>query len=306
MDRLTSIEIFVRAVELGSFAAVAEERGISAQMVGKHVRGLEASIGAKLLAKSTRFQSLTAVGDQYYRRCLVVLGELKAAQEDIYRNMSEPSGSLKIAAGVNFGIKALAPMLAQFQQQYPQLDIDLTLDNSPPDMKKEGYDIIFREQLVGYEYLVATKLRSYKMIACASPAYLQRFGTPTHPDELERHQCLLSNLPQAPHKWRFYDGQKVSTPKVSSQFTMNSGQAMMAAALEGAGITLQPMFQVSDALSEGALMPILQDYTLPEVELYMMYRPSLRNTARLTALQGFIRQAFAQDSLHNDGGRGFK
>ena len=291
MDRLTSIEIFVRAVELGSFAAVAEERGISAQMIGKHVRGLEASIGAKLLAKSTRFQSLTAAGEQYYQRCLVVLDELKAAQEDIYRNMNEPTGSLKIATGVNFGIKALAPILARFQQQYPKLDIDLTLDNNPPDMQKGGYDVIFRERLEGYDYLVATKLRSYPMIACASPAYLKRYGTPQHPDELEQHQCLLSNLPQAPLKWRFFDGKKINTPEVSSRFTMNSGQAMLAAALEGAGITLQPTFQVSEALADGSLLPILQDYTLPEVDLYMLYRPSLRNTARLTALQAFVRQS---------------
>ncbi|MGR5063773.1 LysR substrate-binding domain-containing protein [Photobacterium sp. DNB22_13_2] len=297
MDRLTSIEIFVQAVELGSFAAVAEERGISAQMVGKHVRGLESSIGAKLLAKSTRFQSLTAAGEQYYQRCQIVLAELKAAQEDIYRNISEPTGCLKIAAGVNFGIKALAPILAQFQQQYPRLDIDLTLENNPPDMKKEGYDIIFREQLEGYDYLVATKLRSYPMIACASPAYLQRYGTPQHPDELEHHQCLQSNLTQAPYKWRFFDGKKISAPKVTSRFTMNSGQAMLAAALEGAGITLQPIFQVNDALAEGSMLPILQDYSLPAVDLYMLYRPSLRNTARLTALQAFVRQAL---ELHFD------
>ncbi|GAL02243.1 transcriptional regulator LysR family [Photobacterium aphoticum] len=90
MDRLTSIEIFVRAVELGSFAAVAEERGISAQMVGKHVRGLEADVGATLLAKSTRFQALTAAGEQYYNRCITILAELKAAQEDIYKHLNEP------------------------------------------------------------------------------------------------------------------------------------------------------------------------------------------------------------------------
>ncbi|MCQ1058041.1 LysR substrate-binding domain-containing protein [Photobacterium sp. ZSDE20] len=293
MDRLTSIEIFVRAVELGSFAAVAEERGISAQMVGKHVRGLESAIGAKLLTKSTRFQSLTAAGEQYYQRCLIVLAELKAAQEDIYRNMSEPTGSLKIAAGVNFGIKALAPILAQFQQQYPKLEIDLTLENSPPDMKKEGYDVIFREQLEGYDYLVATKLCSYPIIACASPAYLQQYGTPQHPDELDRHQCLQSNLSQDPLKWRFFDGQKISAPKVTSRITMNSGQARLAAALEGAGITLQPIFQVSDALAEGSILPILQDYSLPAIDLYMLYQPSLRNTARLTALQAFVCQALA-------------
>lgn len=295
MDRLTSIEIFVRAVELESFAAVAEERGISAQMVGKHVRGLEALLGTKLLVKSTRFQTLTAAGEQYYQRCLTILAELNAAQEDIYRNMNEPCGRLKIAAGMNIGIKALTPILARFQQLYPKLYIDLTLENSAPDIKKDGYDIIFRDQVEGYEALVATKLRSYKMVACAAPDYLAQHGIPLHPDELTAHQCLQSNLLKSPHKWHFDDHERVIIPTVASRFTMNSGQAMLAAALEGAGITLQPTFQVAEHIKQGRLVAVLQTYTLPEVDLYMLYKPSLRNTARVTLLLAFIRQRLAED-----------
>ncbi|MGF1727776.1 LysR substrate-binding domain-containing protein [Photobacterium nomapromontoriensis] len=295
MDRLTSIEIFVRAVELESFAAVADEKGISAQMVGKHIRGLEASLGTKLLAKSTRFQALTAAGEQYYQRCLTILAELNAAQEDIYRNMNEPCGSLKIAAGMNVGIKALTPILAQFQQRYPKLYIDLTLENSAPDIKKDGYDIIFRDRVEGYEDLVATKLRSYQMVACATPDYLAQYGIPQHPDDLSAHQCLQSNLPKSPHQWHFEDHEQVIIPVVASRFTMNSGQAMLAAALEGAGITLQPTFQVAEHIAQGRLQAVLEAYALPEVDLYMLYKPSLRNTARVTLLLAFIRQALTKD-----------
>ncbi|MGF1687846.1 LysR substrate-binding domain-containing protein [Photobacterium japonica] len=291
MDRLTSIEVFVRAVALGSFAAVAEERGISAQMVGKHVRGLEADVGATLLAKSTRYQALTAAGEQYHARCLVVLAELKAAQEDIYTHLNEPCGRLKMACGVNVGISALAPLLARFQQRYPQLEIDLTLDNSPPDVKKESYDVIFRERVDGYEYLVATKLCSYPMVLCATPDYLQRAGMPQRPEDLVHHPCLQSQSPLTLKHWRFWSPDGYITPPVSSRLTMNSGQALLAAALEGSGITLQPMFQVADALKNGELVALLPDYPVPEVDLYMLYKPSIRHTARLTLLMAYLREA---------------
>ncbi len=294
MDRITSMEIFVRAVQLGSFAAVAEERGISAQMVGKHVRGLEESLGTKLLAKSTRFQSVTAAGERYYQRCLTILAELKAAEEDIYRNMNEPSGTLKICTGVNVGIKVLAPSLARFMQRYPKLEIDLVVDNRLPDIKRDGFEVIFRDKLDGYENLIAHKLRSFEMIVCASPEYLQRSGTPTHPDQLSQHQCLQSGLHYLNHNSSFYDGKQYFKPEVSSKLTINSGQAMMSAAIEGAGITMQPIFQVNDALNDGRLVQVLTDYQLPEVDLYMIYLPSLRNTARLTLLKEHLQQTLEQ------------
>ena len=296
MDRITSMEIFVRAVELGSFSAVADERDISAQMVGKHVRGLESNLGTKLLDKSTRFQSVTAAGEQYYQRCLTILAELKAAEEDIYRNMNEPRGKLKICTGVNVGIKVLAPSLARFMQRYPKLEIELIVDNRLPDIKKDGFEIIFRDKIEGYENLIAHKLRSFKMVVCASPEYLALHGIPSHPNELSQHQCLQSNLQYFNHNWSFFDGKQHIKPEVSSKLTINSGQAMMAAAMEGAGITMQPIFQVREALKEGRLIPLLSDYRLPEVDLYMLYLPTLRNTARLTLLKEHLQQVLNQDT----------
>lgn len=290
MDRITSMEIFIRAVELGSYAAVADERGISAQMVGKHVRGLENSLGTKLLDKSTRFQSLTAAGEQYHQRCLTILAEIKAAEEDIYRHINEPRGTLKISTGVNFGIKVLAPNLARFMQLYPKLEIDLVVDNKLPDIKKEGFEIIFRDKIDGYENLIAHRLQSYKMVVCASPEYLALHGTPSHPSELCHHQCLQSGRHYLNHNWSFFDGKQQVKPEVSSRLTINSGQAMMAAAMEGVGITMQPIFQVREALKEGRLVPLLSNYSLPEVDLYMLYLPTLRNTARLTLLKEYLQQ----------------
>lgn len=290
MDRLTSIEVFVRAVECGSFAAVAEERDISAQMVGKHVRGLETLLGAKLLSKSTRYQSLTPAGEQYYRRCKTILAELDEAQEDVHRTLNEPCGQLSIGAGVNFGISILSPIMARFLNDYPKMSVNISLSNQPMDLLKDGYDVIFQNNTRGSESLIAKKIRSYALIVCASPDYLQRFGIPEHPRELVNHQCLQVSAGKNILEWQFIDGDKLYCPDISSRLSINSGQAMMNAALEGAGITFQPIFQVEEALKAGRLVQILEQYPLQNIDLYMIYPPHLRNTARLNALIKYIEE----------------
>ncbi|ELR66245.1 Transcriptional regulator, LysR family [Photobacterium marinum] len=290
MDRLTSIEIFVQAVECGSFAAVAEERDISAQMVGKHIRGLEASLGTKLLNKSTRHQSLTPAGEQYYRRCKTILSELLAAENDIHRSLNEPCGNLNIAAGVNFGISFLAPRLAKFQTAHPKMTVNVTLSNQPVDLLKDGFDIMFLDHTRGHESLIAKKIRSYSMVLCASPQYLEQFGFPKHPDDLTHHQCLQHNTSKYPLKWQFYDGSQRYAPEVRSRLNINSSQAMLNAALEGAGITLQPIFQIADELKKGRLIQVLPDFTLEKIDMYIIYPPYLRDTARLNALMAFLEE----------------
>ena len=298
MDRLASIEIFVRAVERGSFAAVAEEKNLSAQMVGKHIRGLEASLGTKLLNKSTRHQSLTPAGEQYYRRCKTVLAELQAAEEDIHRSMQEPCGTLNLATSVNFGISFLAPALARFLDEYPKMAFNVTLSNQSLDPVKDGFDIIFKDNTQGCESLIAKKIRSYTMVACASPRYLEKAGNPSHPRDLSQHQCLQLNGTQLPLKWQFRDGDKLCSPEVNSRLKINSSQAMLNAALEGAGITIQPIYQVADALKTGKLIEVLAQYPLEKIDMYIIYPPYLRNTASLEALRHYLEEEIAAlDSL---------
>lgn len=290
MDRLTSIEVFVRAVECGSFVSVAEEKNLSAQMVGKHVRGLETLLGTKLLNKSTRHQNLTPAGEQYYRRCKNILAELHAAEEDIHRTLNEPCGKLTVASGVNFGISRLAPIMARFHNDYPKMNIDVCLSNHSIDLLKDGYDIIFLDHNQVSDSLIAKKIRSYSMVVCASPRYLERFGIPQHPKELVDHQCLQSSSSKHTQQWQFIDGDTFYSPAISSRLMINSGQAMLNAALEDAGITLQPIFQVADALKNGQLVQILAQYPLQKIDLYMIYPPHLRNTARLNALLKYFEE----------------
>lgn len=288
MDRLTSIEIFVKAVEYGSFAAVANENNLSAQMVGKHIRGLEASLGTKLLNKSTRSQTLTMAGEHYYQRCKNVLAELHAAEVDVQRTINEPTGKLSLVSGVNFGISILAPIVAKFQNDYPKMSIDMCITNQPIDALKSGFDIIFSDQTIGFESFIAQKIRSYSMIACAAPSYLEKYGIPQHPKDLCHHQCLDSTPGQSGKHWRFIVGDAAYTPVISSRLAINSAQALRNAAIEGAGVTLQPGKEVVDTLKTGRLVQILQSFPVEPISMYMIYPPHLRNTAKLTAFKGYF------------------
>lgn len=289
MDRLTSIGVFVRAVELGSYVAVAEEMDISPQMVGKHVRGLEDKLGVKLLHKSTRFQQQTAAGKQYYRRCKTILSELSAAEEDIYRELNEPLGHLTILAGVTFGTAILSPLLARFHLKYPSLTLDLVVDNQSAGAEPEGFDVIFKEYTKGFESLSAKKIAVYTMVACATPDYIARMGMPEHPNELVGHQCLQLNQ-QNLAQWRFLDRGELISPQVTSQLSFNSIQAVQAAALEGAGIAILPNFQIEELVAKGHLQPVLTQYPMPKIEMFMCTQSGTHKTARLALLQEFIQQ----------------
>nr|WP_255199389.1 substrate binding domain-containing protein [Photobacterium damselae] len=220
---------------------------------------------------------------------------MSAAQEDIYRDINEPIGKLKLCCGVNLGISLIAPLLGKFIQQYPKLEIELVLDNNLPNIYRDGFDVIFHDRVEGYEFLIGHQICSYDMVACASPEYLHKYGIPKHPKELEHHQCLKHSTTYHAHRWCFKgpDGE-YSLPIISSRFTINSGQAMLAAAKEGAGIVIQPRLQVQDDLHSGALIQILSSYVLPEIELFMLYKPSLRNTSRLILLNDFFMKSMCK------------
>ncbi|MEC6798097.1 LysR family transcriptional regulator [Photobacterium sp. S4TG1] len=288
MDKFISMEIFVRSVDLGSFVAVSEEFGISAPMVGKHIRGLEKYLGVKLLIKTTRFQSLTYEGESFYQHCLIILNQLKKAQEDIYLQSNEPCGKLKIHSSVNFGINKLSSLLANFCLKYPKLEIDLTLSNENPDRKIDNYDIIFHDREDDYDFMISNKICSFEMLVCASPFYLNKNEIPQNPYDLEKHNCLIPNSLYKLYRWHFIKEKKKLTPRLNSQLMINSDQAMLMAALEGIGVTIQPRYQVESYIKEKTLIEILCDYSLPKIDLYMLYKPSLRTTIRLNLLKDFI------------------
>ncbi|TNH97543.1 LysR family transcriptional regulator [Aeromonas sobria] len=289
MDRLTSMRIFTRVVELGSYSAVANEQGISAQMVGKHVLGLEQWLGGKLFHKTTRQQTLTELGQLFLARCERVLEELALTESLTQNLLAEPAGRLRIAAPLSFGHHRLVPLLPAFLARYPKLDLQLT--PRWVDLVEEGFDAAIRTLRPQDEALIARPLLTQHYRLCAAPDYLARHGVPRHPADLARHQCLHGNWGDH-ERWQFVggDGQNEEV-RVASRLRINHWPALLTAALSGAGITLQPAEQVQGHIAAGRLLPLLSHYQSPAKTLYFIYPAARRQVLKITLLGDFLAES---------------
>lgn len=291
MDRLTSMRIFTRVVDLGSYSAVASEAGISAQMVSKHVLGLEQWLGGKLFHKTTRQQTLTELGQLFLARCQRVLEELALTESLTQNLLAEPAGRLRIAAPLSFGHHRLVPLLPAFLDRYPKLDLDLQLTPRWVDLVEEGFDAAIRTLRPQDEALIARPLLTQHYRLCAAPDYLNRHGVPRHPADLARHQCLHGNWGER-ERWQFVGEDSQSEEvRVASRLRINHWPALLTAALSGAGITLQPAEQVRDHLAAGRLLPLLGRYQSPAKTLYFIYPAARRQVLKITLLGDFLAES---------------
>jgi len=202
MDRLTSMSIFVRVASLGGFAAAAREADISATMAAKHVQALETRLGSRLLNRTTRRQSPTEVGQIYYDHCKKVLAEVEAADSSISQLRAAPRGTLRITAPVTFGTKRLAPALADLLRLYPDVNVDLSLNDRVADLIDEGFEAAIRVGHLPNSQLIARLLYPYRSILCASPDYLRRCGRPKTPQDLLAHDCMEFSVAGMHGHWR--------------------------------------------------------------------------------------------------------
>src|SRR4051812_26198796 len=237
MDRLASMATFVRAAELGSFAAAASALAMSPQMVAKHVGYLEARLGTRLLNRTTRRQSLTEVGKVYYERCKLVLADADWADAAGSDATGTPRGRLRLNAPVSFGTHTLMPLVSRYLRQNPGVEVELILADRFVDLVEEGFEAVFRTGPLADSSLAARALRPFRLLACASPAYLSERGTPRHLEDLKSHECLGFVGSRSPSTdWTFLrDGRQIAVP-TSGRLQANNANALLAAALEGLGI----------------------------------------------------------------------
>lgn len=294
MDRLTSMAVFVRAVEAGSFAATAEALGLSAPMVGKHIRFLEDRLGARLLARTTRRQSLTEVGRAFYDSCRVVLAEAEAAEALAADLRAVPRGRLRVNAPVTFGAHELMPMVARYLRAHPEVSIEVTLSDRIVDLVEEGYEAVIRIAPLSDSSLIARKLRPYRLVVCAAPAYLAEHGTPQRPADLAGHECLGFAHWQPGDLWQFTDdeGREHSVRVGGKRVSVNSGQALRSLALEGLGIILQPEGLLHDDIAAGRLARVLPGYEAPSRPMHILFAPDRRPTPKLRSFIDAVVEAF--------------
>ncbi len=278
MDRLKSMQVFIYVAQHGSFAAAAVNFAVTATMIGKHIKYLEQHLGTKLLNRTTRRQSLTEAGQIYYLECTRILDDIAEAENSLQRLENKPKGTVRINSPVTFGNIILAPILADFLQIYPEINIELMLDNSLIDPLHEQVDIVIRIGELTNSSLIARKIADYQMLYCASPEYLAIHQTPQCLEELINHQCLGFSYDhiQANIALRI-DTQAFD--RQHTRLTSNSGLALKVAALKGTGIVLQPMLLLQDELASGELIEILKGHTPPAMAVNVLYKsksPSLK------------------------------
>ena len=296
MDRFVSMSVFVKAVELGSFSAAAEVLSMSPQLVGKHVQMLEQHLGVRLLNRTTRRQSLNDIGQTFLERARNILAEVEAAEDLAADTRATPRGRLRINAPVSFGIHALSPRLPEYLRAFPNVSVELTLSNRFVDVIDEGYDAVFRVGELSDSGMIARPLAPYQLVLCAAPAYLASMPPLTRPIDLKDHECLGFPHGAIRSHWAFDSpGGRVSVP-VSSRLTIDSGEALLAAALAGFGIMLQPLELVEGYLEAGQLAALLPDYRTPSYPMHILHAPDRRVTPKLRSFLEFATGIFGRRS----------
>lgn len=294
MERLDCDRMFVAVMETGSFAKAAARAGTSAGQASKLVSRLEAELGVRLLSRTTRALSPTEVGQAYFERIKVLLGDLDALDEQIKNRSGEAAGKLRLTVPVSFGETQLAAALIDFARLYPGIELDVSLSDRVTDLVDEGFDAAVRIGAPSDSSLIARRLCSARVVLAASPAYLARHGEPLAPHDLAGHQCVLDTNFREPLVWRFLEpGTRLPlSVKVSGRLRFSSAGACLAAAECGLGVARVPSFMAGPRFLAGRLKPLLPAFEDAPLGIHVIYPPGRHLAGKLRALVDFLAARF--------------
>lgn len=283
MDRLQAMRIFVTVVNEGSFVQAAEKLDVSPQLVSKSLAQLEEYLGTRLLNRTTRRQHLTEAGSAYFVRAQQVLADIDDMELQLSGLQHSARGVLRISAPVSFALRHLAPLLVSFQEAYPEVVVDLQLNDRKVDIVEEGFDIALRIGKLESSSLIAKRLAPVRLVYCAAPQYLAEHGEPRDLAALRDHRYLhYSYMNEA------------FVPEAKPVLRSNNGDVLVAAACEGAGIALQPTFIAYEALRSGHLQTILTTYEPEPIALYAMFAHRQLLASKVRAFLDFIDGYFGE------------
>lgn len=296
MDTIESMCAFVRVVELGSFAAAARSLNLSPGMVTKHIGHLESRTGARLLNRTTRQVRPTEAGAAYFDRCVALLAGIEEAESLASEDTTVPRGTLKVTAPVEFGNAHLAPLVAEFMQQHPQIKLVLDFSNRVVDLVQEGYDVAIRVAQSLDTTLVGRRLATSHFHVVASPHYLATHGRPETPKALADHACLTFAVPTPWDAWQFTRDGETTTVKINARMLSTSSEALRLAAKTGAGISVLPTFVCGQDLRDGTLISLFPDHDAGALGIYVLFlqRQFLPSRARLFI--DFLNERIGADS----------
>lgn len=287
MDRLEGMRLFVRVAELGSFAAVAQQLNVARSVVTRQVAALEAHLGTKLIARSTRRLSLTSAGAGYLEKCREILGLVEAAESELHDDRQAPRGDIRITLPLSFGIRQLMPLFGEFMRENPEIALELDFSDRRSNLIEGGFDLAIRisDRLDPGD--VARKIGGSRGVIAASSSYLDRRGRPRHPQDLATHECfgyLLENRAS----WSFFVDGELRLFPVTGRLQANNGEALVAAAVQGLGIVRTPTFVAEQAVRAGLLEILLPDYPTLELGIYAVFPGNRYVPRRVRVLVDFL------------------
>lgn len=270
MDRLAAMHTFVRVAELNSFSAVAQQQGVARSVVTRQVAALEEHLGVKLMARSTRRLTLTSAGAAYLEKCRVILNLVEAAETGVAEQRQQARGHIRISLPLSYGLARMVPLLLDFARACPEVTLAMDYTDRRVNLIEEGIDLAIRITGKLSQTAVARRMGAIRMVTVASPDYLARFGRPRHPSELAQHECLGYTGGGAQPSWTYQIGDAWVPFNVSARISASNGEALTEAAAQGFGLTIQPDFIVEPYLADGRVVPVLEEFPMPELGIYAM------------------------------------
>ena len=294
MDRLTEMEAFATVVDQGGFTDAARKMGISKSAVSKHVSSLEARLGARLLNRTTRRVIPTDIGLAYYDRARRVLNDAGEADSLVTAMQSAPSGILRIAVPTDFGATHLSPVLGEFLNRYPDVSVNMVLKNRFIELISEGFDLAIRMGEMDDSSLRARKICEASQRLIASPRYLAEHGRPQRIDDLNDHRLLYYSHNAASSVWKITaPSGEVRQVRSSTWFSVNDGQSLLNAAIEGLGIAYLPSFLYANAMKSGLVEDVMPELPFDVQSLYAVYPSGRFTQPKVRALIDFLVEKFA-------------
>ena len=289
MERIQALQVFVRVVDLGSFSKAAKEAGIGQPAVTKQVAALERQLGARLLHRSTHGVAPTEVGQLYYDKCRLILHHVEEAGSVATLLQSQLGGTLRITSSVAFGRRVVAPLVMRFMRANPALRVDLSFDDRYVNLVEQGMDLAIRMGRLADSTLGARHLGTNPWVIVASPGYLAAHRAPRQPTDLQAHEVLTYSTVQGDARWVLSGpGGRTASVAVAGRMRSNNLSTLLAAARAGMGLAALPRYVAHASLEAGAVVPVLESWSLPAQEVHAVYPSPRLVPAKVTGFIGWL------------------
>ncbi|WP_282387631.1 MULTISPECIES: LysR family transcriptional regulator [unclassified Pseudomonas] len=271
MSEMDDLAAFAVLIEAGSFTLAAQQLGCSKGQLSKRISQLEAQFSVVLLQRTTRRLSLTAAGAALLPQAQALVVQVERARQALARLKDDMAGPVRMTVPVSLGETFFDGLLLEFSGQYPEVQIELELNNSYRDLARDSFDLAIRAEVANDDRLVAKPLLAWHEMTCASPAYLERFGEPATPHSLAEHRCLLNSHYSGREEWLYHQQHELLRVRVSGPFASNHYSLLKKAALSGAGIARLPSYLLQAELADGRLRWLLRDYQTRRMPMYLVH-----------------------------------